>query len=119
MIDLAEHREEGVTALKNIAERQQISKKYLEIIVRDLVSAGLIRGTSGRGGGYCLCREPSEYTVGEILERMEGTLVPVACLMCGAEKCERESFCQTLPMWKEFSQITHDYFYRKKLSELL
>ncbi len=119
MIDLASQDPSQPVPLKEIAERQQISKKYLEIIVRDLVSAGMIQGTSGRGGGYVLCRKPEEYTAGEILEKMEGTLVPVACLMCNAEKCDRESFCRTLPMWKEFSDITHDYFYSKTLASLL
>lgn len=119
MIDLAEHADSGPVPLKDIAVRQEISKKYLEIIVRELVQADMVKGTSGRGGGYVLCRSPEEYTVGGILEKMEGTLVPVACLMCGASKCERASFCRTLPMWEEFSGITHDFFYGRRLSDLL
>ena len=74
MIDLAEHNEERYVPLKEIAERQGISKKYLEIIVKDLVKAGLLTGTSGKGGGYQLCRKPAEYNVGEILEGSESTL---------------------------------------------
>ena len=99
MIDLAEHEAEGCVPLKSIAERQDISKKYLEIIVRDLVAGELIKGTSGKGGGYRLCRKTADYTVGEIVELMEGTLAPVACLECGAKKCRREAECKTLPMW--------------------
>ena len=118
MIDLAEHMDKGVVPLKDIAERQEISKKYLEIIMRELVSGGLVSGISGKGGGYRLTRQPEAYTVGEILELMEGTLAPVACLLCGAEVCKRESFCKTLPMWKEYAMLTHDFFYNKSLKEL-
>ena len=119
MIDLAEHNEERYVPLKEIAERQGISKKYLEIIVKDLVKAGLLKGTSGKGGGYQLCRKPAEYSVGEILEVSEGTLALVSCLAEGSAQCERAAQCQTLPMWAELDGIIHDYFYNKKLSELV
>ena len=119
MIDLAEHNEERYVPLKEIAERQGISKKYLEIIVKDLVKAGLLKGTSGKGGGYQLCRKPEEYNVGEILEVSEGTLALVSCLAEGSAQCERAPQCQTLPMWAELDGIIHDYFYGKKLSELV
>ncbi|MBO4934977.1 MAG: Rrf2 family transcriptional regulator [Clostridia bacterium] len=118
MLDLAEHAD-GPTPLKEIAERQEISKKYLEIIVRELVRAKLIRGSSGKGGGYTLCRAPEEYTVGEILALTEGTLAAVACLAEGAEKCPRAAKCRTLPMWSELDGLIHDYFYSKKLSDLM
>ena len=119
MIDLAEHNEERYVPLKEIAERQGISKKYLEIIVKDLVKAGLLTGTSGKGGGYRLCRKPAEYNVGEILAVSEGTLALVSCLAEGSAQCERAPQCQTLPMWAELDGIIHDYFYNKKLSELV
>ena len=119
MIDLAEHHEGGYIPLKEIAERQGISKKYLEIIVKDLVKAGLLTGTSGKGGGYQLCRKPEEYSVGEILEVSEGTLALVSCLAEGSARCERAAQCQTLPMWSELDGIIHDYFYGKKLSDLV
>lgn len=119
MIDLAEHNEERYVPLKEIAERQGISKKYLEIIVKDLVKAGLLTGTSGKGGGYQLCRKPAEYNVGEILAVSEGTLALVSCLAEGSAQCERAAQCQTLPMWAELDGIIHDYFYNKKLSELV
>ncbi len=119
IIDLAENDTEGYIRLKDIAARQEISKKYLEIIVRDMVAAGLISGTSGRGGGYKLCRSPEEYTVGEILEVMEGPLASVACLADKSYDCSRRSKCRTLPMWKEFDDMIHDFFYGKKLSDLI
>ncbi len=119
MIDLAQHDGEGNIPLKDIADRQDISKKYLEIIVKELVKGGLISGVSGKGGGYRLCRKPDEYTAGEILELMEGTLAPVACLEKGAAACPRADQCRTLPMWKEYDTMMHDFFFSKKLSDLL
>ena len=74
MIDLAENDNGEYIPLKDVAERQEVSKKYLEIIVKDMVTGGLIIGASGKGGGYKLVKKPEKYTVGEILERMEGTL---------------------------------------------
>ena len=119
MLDLAEHEAEGHIPLKDVAERQNISKKYLEIIVKELVSGGMVSGVSGKGGGYRLCRKPEEYSVGEILERMEGSLATVACLASGTVDCPRAYACQTLPLWEEYDKMTHDFFYGKKLSDLL
>ena len=119
MIDLAEHKDQERIPLKDIAERQQISKKYLEIIVRDLVSSGMISGASGKNGGYKLMRDPDEYSVGEIIETMEGSLSPVACLACQENDCPRAEDCQTLPMWSEYDAMTKDFFYSKKVSSLI
>ena len=119
LIDLAENDNGGYIPLKDIAARQDISKKYLEIIVKDMVSGGLLVGASGKGGGYKLCRKPEEYTVGEILELMEGSFATVACLADDAAPCPRAKECQTLPLWVEYDKITHDYFYSKHLSDLL
>ncbi len=118
MIDLAEREGEDYIPLKDIAKRQGISKKYLEIIVKELVKGKLLAGLSGRGGGYRLCRKPDEYTVGEILELMEGSLATVACLARDAEPCSRSACCKTLPMWAEYDKMVHDYFYGKTLAEL-
>ena len=132
MIDLAENtaktdgpknsgkeQPEQYIALKDVAERQGISKKYLEIIVKDLVTAGFIKGTRGKSGGYVLCRKPDEYTVQEILDATEGTMAAVACLMKNAVDCPRSSECKTLPMWKEYDDLTREFFSSKKLSDLI
>ena len=119
MIDLAEHDTGSFIPLKDIAARQGISKKYLEIIVKSMVSGGLLVGASGKGGGYKLCRKPEEYSVGEILELMEGEFATVACLADGAPPCPRASACETLPMWAEYDKLTHDFFYSRYLSDLL
>ena len=113
MIDLAEHDEGKYIPLK------EISKKYLEIIVKDMVAGGLLTGASGKGGGYKLNRRPDEYSVGEILELMEGTLSPVACLAEEVNDCPRKGACKTLPLWTEFDTLVHDFFYQKKLSDLI
>lgn len=119
MLDLAEHASEEFIPLKDIAERQEISKKYLEIIAKDLVTGGLIKGSSGKHGGYKLLRTPEEYSVGEILEHMEGPFAPVACLEDNATECPRAEKCRTLSMWTEFYKLEKDFFYAKKLSDLL
>jgi len=119
MIDLAEHDRGDYIPLKDVAARQEISKKYLEIIVKEMVAGGLLTGASGRGGGYRLNRKPEEYSLGEILELMEGTLAPIACLAGPENDCQRKGICKTLPLWTEYDRMVHDFFYSKKLSDLL
>ena len=118
MIDLAKQPADHYIPLKDIADRQGISKKYLEIIVRDLVNGKLVTGISGKGGGYRLSRKPEDIPVGEIIELTEGTMSSVACLENGAEPCPRADMCETLPMWKEYNRLIHDFFYSKRLSDL-
>ena len=119
MIDIAEHSNGNYVAMHEVADRQDISLKYLERILPMLVKAKLIEGVHGKGGGYKLVKKPEKYTVGEILELMEGTLNSVVCLADRNYKCDRKKICKTLPMWKEFDGIVHDYFYGKKLTDLL
>ena len=119
MIDLAAHKDEGLIPLKDIAERQDVSKKYLEIIAKELVTNGFVESASGKHGGYKLKREPSEYSVGEIIELMEGTFAPVVCLEKGAPKCSRKKGCKTISMWNEFYELEKNFFYEKILSDLL
>ena len=119
MADMAEHDGGEPVSIREIAERQDISKKYLEIIIKELVKGGLVTGVSGKGGGYRLSRRPDEYTVGEILELMEGTLAPVACLADKDYDCPRAGICLTLPMWKEYDQMVHSFFHGKTLKDLM
>ena len=79
-------------------------------MVKLLVAAGMVKGVSGKGGGYCLLREPHEYTALEVLQTTEGSLAPVACLRDGAEECPRRDHCQTLPMWTKFDSLVNDFF---------
>jgi len=119
LLDLAENDTGGYIPLKDIASRQGISKKYLEIIVKDMVGGGLLVGASGKGGGYKLCRKPEEYRLDEILELMEGTLSPVACLAGEANVCPRKDLCPTLSMWTEYDNMVHRFFHDRKLSDLV
>ncbi len=118
MIDLAEHRNGRYIPMKEVAERQEISLKYIERIMPTLTKARLVEGQHGKGGGYMLCREPEDYTVGEILRAAEGDLAPVACLNNDAAPCPRAAECRTLPMWKRFYALTNDYFDGISLAEL-
>lgn len=119
MIDLAEQNTDKPTTLDAIATRQDISKKYLESIVKSLVAASLVKGTSGKGGGYFLTRRPEEYPVYEILRITEGSLSTVACLEDGAEKCPREEKCKTISMWRNYDRMVKEYFSNISIRDLL
>ena len=118
MIDLAERQTSDFTPLKEIAARQEISEKYLESIVKNLVQNGFLEGLRGKGGGYRLVRSPEEYTVGSILRLMEGSLAPVACLEQRAQPCNREDSCRTLPMWRKLYDLLNDFFDGITLADL-
>jgi Rrf2 family iron-sulfur cluster assembly transcriptional regulator len=119
MIDLAEHGSGKYIAMRSVAERQEISLKYMEKILRLLVSADLIEGVHGKGGGYRLTRAPQEYPVNEILQLTEGSLAPVACLECGAKECKRSAECRTLPMWAELDRLINGYLEKITLADLM
>lgn len=109
MIDLAMHQGDGCVALKDIAERQGISKKYLEQIVPLLNKAELLITSRGYQGGYSLSKPPERYTVGEILRVTEGSLSPVACLQYRENTCPRKAECITLPVWEGLHKTITDY----------
>mgnify|MGYP002626971364 CR=1 FL=1 len=119
MLDLAENDNGSYIPLKDIAQRQEISKKYLEIIVKEMVAGKLVVGASGKGGGYKLLRSPEDYKIGEILELMEGSMNSVACLADTGFDCPRKKSCETLPMWTEFDELVHNFFYSKALKDLI
>lgn len=119
MADLAQQPANTYIPLKDIAARQGISEKYLEIILKVLVKEKLLKGLRGKGGGYMLTRSPENYTVGEILTLAEGTLASVACMMPDAEPCERKDQCITLPLWQKFDTLVHDFFFHITLKDLL
>ena len=119
MIDLAQHTDDGFISLKTIADRQNISMKYLEMIVGSLKKAELVDSTRGKDGGYMLNRAPQNYTVGEILRCIEDNLAPVACIKAGSITCEHAGECMTVPMWKELDDITNAYLDTVTLGDLL
>lgn len=120
MVDMAENQGDlGYLPLKDIAQRQEISEKYLEGILKGLVQARLLEGVRGKGGGYRLTKKPEEYTVGSILRLSEGDLAPVACLESGAESCPRAEKCATLPMWKKLNDMIQQFFDGITLADLM
>lgn len=119
MIDMAERHTDSYIPLRDIAENQEISEKYLEAIIKILVKAKLVKGLRGKGGGYKLTRKPEGYSIGEILELTEGNLAPVACLTDDAEPCDRADSCRTLPMWKKLKKLEYDFYYGISLADLM
>ena len=119
MIDLAEHQADGFVPLKVIAERQEISEKYLESIIKLLVKAKLLNGVRGKGGGYQLTRTPDQYTVGTILRLTEDSLAPVSCLEPGASACSRAAECRTLSLWQGLDKVIRDYLDSVTVADLM
>lgn len=119
LVDLAEHSDDGYVPMKEIAERQEISLKYLERILPVLTKNGIIEGLQGKTGGYRLIKSPEDCRIGDILRLTEGDLAPVACLECGAKPCKRASECRTYPMWVEFYQLINNFFDSKTLADIV
>ena len=119
MLDLAEHQGNGYVALKDVAERQEISKKYLEQIIPTLNRLELLRTTRGYQGGYRLARRPEEYTLGDILRATEGSLAPVTCLEGEQNLCTRQGDCATLPIWEGLSRVINGYLDGITLQDVL
>lgn len=119
MLDLAENYNGAYIPMKEVAARQDLSLKYIERIMPDLTKNKLVEGIHGKGGGYRLTREPSDYRIGDILRLAEGDLSPVSCLECDAKPCQRSETCKTLPMWKKFKDMIDDYFDGITLQDLL
>lgn len=119
MLDLAAHDADGYIPLKEIAHRQDISEKYLEIVLKVLVRNNLLIGLRGKGGGYRLTRPPGEYTLGEILRLTEGSLAPVACADEGNTECPRRETCPSRPVWQKLDTLINDYLDGITLDDLL
>lgn len=118
MVDLAEQDTGKYIPLKDIAARQDISRKYLESIMTILSKAGFLDALHGKGGGFRLSRPPKEYSVGSILKLTERTLAPVACLEHEARPCDRAAGCKTLPMWRELDRLINGYLEGVSLADL-
>lgn len=119
LIDMAEHQSEDYVPLKEVAQRQDISEKYLESIVKTLVKGGILTGLRGKGGGYRLSKPPEEFTVGTILELAEGSLAPIACLEKDAKPCIRATDCQTLTMWQGLDKVIREYLDGFTIADLM
>ncbi len=119
MLDLAQNQQDGFVALKDIAERQSISKKYLEQIVPLLNRSGVLRTTRGYQGGYMLSKSPDKITVGDVLRITEGSLAPVACLDDEVNLCERSDNCMTLGVWQGLYDTITNYLDSITLQDII
>ena len=119
MVCFAERGEEDYVPLKEIAEQENISQKYLESIMTTLSKAGFVDAVHGKGGGYRLNRKPEEYTVGSILKLTEGGLSAVSCTTQGASACSRSTCCHALPMWERLDKMIDDFFEVITLADLI
>ncbi len=119
MLDLAEYQGNGYVALKDSAQRQDISKKYLEQIIPTLNRFDLLRTTRGYQGGYRLARAPKDYTLGDILRATEGSLAPVTCLETDDNPCARQADCATLPVWRGLNKVINEYLDGITLQDIL
>ena len=119
LLDLAEHRGEGYIALKDIAKRQGISKKYLEQIIPLLNNPDILVASRGYQGGYMLAKSPDMYTVGDILRITEGSIAPVSCLEGGSSVCDRDDQCMTLYVWEGLEKVIAEYLDSITLQDIL
>ncbi|MBQ4085333.1 MAG: Rrf2 family transcriptional regulator [Clostridia bacterium] len=109
LLDLAQNQDEGFIALKDVANRQGISQKYLEQIVMLMGKSGILQSSRGYQGGYRLARKPESVTVGEVLQLTEGSLAPVTCLQGEVNECERCDECDMLRVWTGLEKVIYDY----------
>ncbi len=119
MVDIAQNQQRGPVALKEIAERQNVSKKYLEQIALTLSQAGVLQGTRGHQGGYRLIADPAECTIYDILVCVEGSMHPVACLDQAPNACERCNGCETLYIWQGLDHAIQEYLSAITLQDVL
>ena len=119
MVCFAQRGGEEYIPLKEIAESEGISQKYLESIMAVLSKAGFVDAVHGKGGGYRLNRKPEDYTIGSILKLTEGSLSAVSCTTQGAAACSRTECCQAKPMWDRLDKMIDDFFEGITLADLL
>ena len=119
MIDLAENANGEYIRLKDIAERQGVTLKYMEQIMPLLTKAGYVRSYRGNNGGYMLAKEPEEYTAGDIIRTTEGSLAPIACLEDVPNRCERQKQCPTLAFWEGLQKVVNQYVDGVTLADLV
>lgn len=119
LVELAEHTDNGYVPMREIAEKQGISLKYLERILPVLSKNGIIEGLQGKSGGYRLAKPAEECRIGDILRLTEGDLAPVSCLECNATPCDKAHECRTYPLWTEFHKMIDDFFDSKTLADII
>lgn len=119
IIDLAQNSDGKYIPMKDVANRQEISLKYLEKILPILTKNKIVEGVHGKGGGYRLTKNVNKYKIIDILKLTEGDLAPVACLKKGSEKCKMKSHCKTIAMWNKFYELTNNFFGSITIEDLI
>lgn len=119
LLDIAVFQKDGYVTMKDIAARQQLSKKYLETFTAQLAAANILSIRRGKSGGYRLMRDPSKVTLMDIIQATEGSLHAVACLECEPNRCARAPFCMTLPVWAGLEKTVRDYLSAVTLQQLI
>ena len=119
LVDMAEHSFDKYVKLKDMAQRQEISEKYLESIIKTLVKNNIVVGLRGKGGGYRLVSEPDQINIGEVLTIMEGSLAPVACLYDGVAPCSNAPCCRTLKFWRGLDDVINRYTHSFTIADLM
>lgn len=119
LLDIATHQGDGYVAMKDIAARQQISKKYLETFTAQLAAADILGIRRGKTGGYRLLRDPEDIALLDVIRAAEGSLHAVACLECEPNRCSRAGFCMSLPAWKGLEEVVTDYLRSVSLQQLI
>ncbi len=119
MVDLARYSDGGFVSLADIAERENLSMKYLESIISILNKGGMLESLRGKNGGYRLARAPEDYSINEILLLTEGTLAPVNCIMQDGVQCEKAATCSTLPLWAGLDSVIEKYLSAVTLDDII
>lgn len=119
LIDIAQNGEDEYIPLVDIANRQGLSMKYLELVVAMLNKGNLITSRRGKSGGYKLIKKPEEYNINEILEITEGSLSPVNCIDSKGVNCDKASSCITLPLWMGLDKVISDYLSKISLMDII
>ena len=119
LVDIAMNQGDGYVSMKDVALRQQISKKYMETFTAQLASAGILGIRRGKTGGYRLLKSPAEITLMDVLRLTEGSMHAVACLECHPNTCKRAAFCVTLPAWAGLEKAVNDYLTSVTLQQLI
>ncbi len=118
LVDIAEHNQDDSITLKSVAQRQELSEKYLEAIIHLLVKGGVVVGTRGKNGGYKLAKAPDQISVYDVLILTENSITPVSCVGCQSD-CAKIHSCRTFPLWKEFDDMVYKFFTSYTIADLM
>ena len=119
LLDIAIHQGDGYVPMKDIAARQQISKKYMETFTAQLAAADILGIRRGKTGGYRLLRDPADIVLLDVIRATEEPLHAVACLECETNRCSRAGFCMSLPAWKGLETVVTDYLRNVTLQQMI